>query len=164
MKGLFKLGAIVTATAMLGACSSMQEIAERDTYAQPKWYQDCAQAGTEGYFWWKEEFAYACGAGESVYYQAAEEQMYAIAMNHFAKRINGKVNSETIIKIVDDRKTTSTVISYKVNDTKITEHISEDRGNFIYAGKHYTFVRLKMTKETFDRLLNEAKTNTVAQQ
>jgi len=157
MKGLFQKAILLGAIATLGACSSMKEIPERDTYAQPDWYQDCAQAGSEGYFWWKKEYAYACGAGESRFFQAAEEQMYAIAMNHFAKRINGRVNSETVIDIQNDTKQTRTVISYKVDDTSITEHIAEERGNFIYAGKHYTFVRLKMEKETFDRLLAQSQ-------
>ena len=83
--------------------------------------------------------------------------MYAIAMNHFAKRINGEVNSETVIDIKDNSKTTRTIISYKVDNTKITEHLAENRGTFKYAGQYYTFVQLKMKKETFDRLLNQSK-------
>jgi len=141
----------------LGACSSMTTIAERDSYAQPKWYADCAQSGTEGWFWWEKEYAYACGAGESRYQQAAEEQMYAIAMNNFAKRINGKVNSETNIDIKNDVKNTSTQISYKVTDTAITQHLEEERSTFVYAGQQYTFVKLKMPKEVFDQLVAENK-------
>ena len=114
MKGVFKTLATIGILASLGACSSMTTIAERDEYAQPKWYAKCAQEGSEGWFWWKEDYAYACGAGESKFYQGAEEQMYAIAMNHFAKRINGEVNSETVIDIKDNSKTTRTIISYKV--------------------------------------------------
>jgi|SRR5210317_1459104 len=153
MKGLIKAGMIIGAVSLLGACSSHVKIAERDDYAQPKWYASCAQAGTEGFFWWKEEYAYACGSGESVYQQAAEEQMYAVAMNNFAKRINGKVNSETKIDITNDVKNTSTMISYKVEDTAITQHLEEDRGTYKYAGKLYTFVKLKMPKAVFDSLL-----------
>jgi len=154
MKGYTK-AIVVTVTALtLGACSSMREIPERDNYAQPKWYSECAEAGTEGYFWWKQEYAYACGAGESRFYQAAEEQMYAIAMNHYAKRINGVVDSSTKLTFINDSKNTETIISYSVDATRITEHLAEDRGNFVYQGKHYTFVRLKMEKEVFDRLLN----------
>jgi hypothetical protein len=135
----------------------MTTIAERDSYAQPKWYADCAQSGTEGWFWWEKEYAYACGAGESRYQQAAEEQMYAIAMNNFAKRINGKVNSETNIDIKNDVKNTSTQISYKVTDTAITQHLEEERSTFVYAGQQYTFVKLKMPKEVFDQLVAENK-------
>ncbi len=157
MKGVFKTLATIGILASLGACSSMTTIAERDEYAQPKWYAKCAQEGSKGWFWWKEDYAYACGAGESKFYQGAEEQMYAIAMNHFAKRINGEVNSETVIDIKDNSKTTRTIISYKVDNTKITEHLAENRGTFKYAGQYYTFVQLKMKKETFDRLLNQSK-------
>lgn len=160
MKGnLAKLAMVAVTASMLGACSSMKTIAERDTYAQPSWYADCAQSGTEGWFWWEKEFAYACGAGESVFQQAAEEQMYAIAMNNFAKRINGKVNSETTIDIKNDNRNTRTLIAYKVSDTAIRQHLEEERSTYVYQGKQYTFVKLKMPKEVFDALITEAKGN-----
>jgi hypothetical protein len=148
---------IIPIVALLTACGSMKEIEDRKSYAQPSWYQDCAQAGTEGWFWWSKEYAYACGAGESIYAQAAEEQMYAIAMNNFAKRINSEVNSSTEIKFVDDKKSTRTVISYTVKNTVIREHLQREVGQFTMGGKHYTFVRLKMPKATFDQLVAEAK-------
>jgi hypothetical protein len=148
---------LIPIIATLAACSSMKEVDNRKTYAQPKWYQDCAQSGKEGMFWWTKEYAYACGAGESRYAQAAEEQMYAIAMNNFAKRINSRVNSETEIKFVDEKKSTRTVISYRVTDTVIREHLQRESGHFTMAGKHYTFVRLKMPKEVFDQLISESK-------
>ena len=157
MKGLFKIAVAGVIASTLGACSSMTTIAERDTYAQPKWYASCAQSGTEGYFWWTKEYAYACGAGESIFQQAAEEQMYAIAMNNFAKRINGKVNSETTMTFTNDTKDTNTFISYKVNDTAITQHLEEERSTFVYAGKQYTFVKLRMPKAVFDSLVASAK-------
>ena len=157
MKAIMKLAMAGTLVSMLGACSSMTTIAERDTYAQPKWYASCAQAGTEGWFWWKEEYAYACGAGESILQQAAEEQMYAIAMNNFAKRINGRVNSETTMNFTNDTKDTNTFISYKVNDTAITQHLEEERSTFVYAGKQYTFVKLRMPKAVFDSLVAQSK-------
>ena len=157
MKGMIKAVTLTALLGLLGACSSMTTIAERDSYAQPKWYADCAQSGTEGWFWWTKEYAYACGAGESRYQQAAEEQMYAIAMNNFAKRINGKVNSETIIDITNDVKNTSTKISYTVTDTSIVQHLEEERSTFVYAGQQYTFVKLKMPKEVFDSLVAENK-------
>ena len=157
MKAIMKLAMAGTLVSMLGACSSMTTIAERDTYAQPKWYASCAQAGTEGWFWWQEEYAYACGAGESIFQQAAEEQMYAIAMNNFAKRINGRVNSETTMNFTNDTKDTNTFISYKVNDTAITQHLEEERSTFVYAGKQYTFVKLRMPKAVFDSLVAQSK-------
>ena len=155
---------LIPIVAALAACSSMKEIEERKTYAQPSWYQDCAQHGTEGWFWWEKEYAYACGAGESIHAQAAEEQMYAIAMNNFAKRINSEVNSETEIKFVNDKKTTFTRISYAVKNTTIREHLNREVGQFTMNGRHYTFVRLKMPKAVFDQLIAEAKEQKVAQQ
>ena len=161
MKGFIKTAAILGTVSMLGACSTMTEIAERDTYAQPKWYANCVETGSEGWFWWKEDYAYACGAGESIFQQAAEEQMYAIAMNNFAKRINSKVNSETLLEFTDNNgtesKQTRTTISYVVDSTTIREHIAKETGTFKYQGKMFTFVKLKMNKQIFDQLVQEAK-------
>lgn len=158
MKGIIKIGVTLGLLGMLGACSGKYvEIAERETYAQPKWYANCVESGYEGWFWWKEEMAYACGAGESIFQQAAEEQMYAIAMNNFAKRINGRVNSETTMNFTNDTKDTNTFISYKVNDTAITQHLEEERSTFVYAGKQYTFVKLRMPKAVFDSLVAQSK-------
>ena len=160
---------MIGALSLLGACSSgYVEIAERDTYAQPKWYASCAETGSEGWFWWKEDYAYSCGAGESIFVQAAEEQMYAIAMNNFAKRINSKVNSETVLKFQDnngsEQRQTDTIISYKVDNTAIREHVSRETGTYKYAGKTYTFVKLAMRKDVFDALLAEGKSaNVIAQ-
>jgi predicted small lipoprotein YifL len=164
MKGTFKALVAATAVATLAGCSSFGtvEIAERDSYAQPGWYASCAQSGSEGFFWWKEEYAYACGAGESIHQQAAEEQMYAIAMNNFAKRINGTVNSSTKLDFVNDVKTTRTTIQYNVVDTAITQHLEEERGTYKYAGKHYTFVKLKMPKAVFDELVTENASRRIA--
>lgn len=148
---------LIPAIAALTACSGMKSVDNRDTYAQPGWYQECAQHGTEGWFWNSKDYVYSCGAGESAYAQAAEEQMYAIALNGFAKRINGVVNSETKIGFVNDKKMTKTVISHSVTNTAIREHVQSESGRFTMGGRHYTFVRLKMPKSTFDQLIAEAK-------
>ena len=148
---------ILTSVALLTACGSMKEIENRKTYAEPSWYQDCAQAGREGWFWFAKDYAYACGGGESIHAQAAEEQMYAIAMNNFAKRINSEVNSETKIDFVNDKKSTKTSISYVVKNTTIREHMKTETAQFTMQGRHYTFVRLEMPKEVFNQLIAEAK-------
>lgn len=153
---------IAPLVATLVGCAGMKEVENRKTYAQPSWYQDCAQAGTEGWFWWSKDYAYACGAGESIHAQAAEEQMYAIAMNNFAKRINSEVNSNTDIIFDNDKKTTYTKISYVVKNTTIREHLQREVGHFTMSGRHYTFVRLKMPKAVFDQLIAEAKEQKVA--
>ena len=145
----------------LVGCASMKEVEERKTYAQPSWYSDCAQEGVKGWFWWSKDYVYACGAGESAFSQAAEEQMDAIAMNNFAKRINGTVNSETVIDIKDDKKTTRTMISYKVDNTSIRKHVKTEKGHFTMNGRHYTFVRLEMPKDTFEQLVTEAQAKKV---
>ena len=161
MKGFMKTAAIVATLGTLGACSSYTTIAERTEYAQPKWYANCVETGSKGWFWWKEEYAYACGAGESIFQQAAEEQMYAIAMNNFAKRINSEVNSTTNLEFIDkngaESRATKTTISYVVKDTTIREHIAKETGTFKYQGKMYTFVKLRMPKTIFDELIQEAK-------
>ena len=148
---------VISIVAALTACSGMKTVEERKNYAQPDWYQECQQAGVKGYFWWKKEFAYACGGGESAHAQAAEEQMYAIAMNNFAKRINSEVNSETKIDFVNDKKSTKTSISYVVKNTTIREHLKTETAHFTMQGRHYTFVRLEMPKTVFDQLIAESK-------
>jgi hypothetical protein len=148
---------LIPIIATLTACSGMKTVENRKEYAMPDWYQECQQAGVKGYFWWKKEFAYACGGGESLHAQAAEEQMYAIAMNNFAKRINSEVNSETVIDIVNDKKSTHTKISYVVKSTTIREHMRTETAQFTMQGRHYTFVRLEMPKEVFNQLIAEAK-------
>ena len=148
---------LIPIVSLFTACSGMKTIDDRKNYAQPDWDQECQQAGVKGYFWWKKEFAYACGGGESIHAQAAEEQMYAIAMNNFAKRINSEVNSETKIDFVNDKKSTKTSISYVVKNTTIREHLRTETAQFTMQGRHYTFVRLEMPKEVFDTLIAEAK-------
>jgi prephenate dehydratase len=148
---------LIPIIAALTACSGMKTVEERKAYAMPDWYTECQQSSVKGWFWWKKEFANACGGGESVYAQAAEEQMYAIAMNNFAKRINSEVNSETEINFVNDKKSTRTRISYVVKDTTIREHLRTETAHFTMGGKHYTFVRLEMPKSTFDQLIAESK-------
>ena len=168
MKGFFKIATVGTMVAMLGACSTMKEIEIRETKASPKWYLDCEQIGKEGWLFWKTDYAYACGAGESIYAQAAEEQMYAIAMNNFAKRINSEVNSTTNLEFIDkngaESRATKTTISYVVKDTTIREHIAKETGTFKYQGKMYTFVKLRMPKTVFDELIQEAKNAKVSSQ
>jgi hypothetical protein len=154
MKKALLAGAV--ALSLVG-CSGMKTVEDRKTYAVPSWYAECQQSGTKGWFWFKKEFAYACGGGESIHAQAAEEQMYAIAMNNFAKRINSEVNSETVIEFNNDKKTTRTKISYVVRDTTIREHLKTESAHFTMNGRHYTFVRLEMPKAKFDQLIAEAK-------
>ena len=146
----------ILAAAITG-CSSMKSIPERKTYAQPSWYQSCAQAGTEGWFWWSKDYVYACGAGESIHAQAAEEQMYAIALNNLAKRINSEINSSTKIDFDNDKKTTKTTIIHRVNAVTLREQLTKETGAFTMKGRHYTFVRLKMDKGTFETLIEQAK-------
>jgi hypothetical protein len=154
MKGLTK-ALMATSMVALAGCSSMVEIPERDAYAQPKWYQSCASSGKEGYFWKTTEYAYACGAGESRYQQASEEQAYAFAMNNFAKRINGSVDSKTEVIFDNDVRDTYTKVSYIVDDTRIRQHLEEERVTYVYAGQQYFFVKLKMPKDVFDGLVAE---------
>mgnify|MGYP006933437509 CR=1 FL=1 len=78
-----------------------------------------------------------------------------LATSNFAKRINGTVNSETVIDIKDDKKTTRTMISYKVDNTSIRKHVKSEKGHFTMNGRHYTYVRLEMKRDTFDQLIEQ---------
>lgn len=160
MKGTLKALAIATSLTALAGCSTMTEIEVRDTKAHPKWYVDCEQIGSEGWkFWNRDKFAYACGMGESKYEQASEAQAYAFAVKGFAERINGSVNSSTVVDIKDDSRSTRTVVEHSVKDTVIREHLEVKKFSYELSstGRVHTYIRIKMPLETFDRLIKEAK-------
>ena len=143
MKGFFKIATVGTMVAMLGACSTMKEIEIRETKASPKWYLDCEQIGKEGWLFWKTDYAYACGMGES---------------------INGTVNSSTVVDIKNDVRTTRTRVEHSVKDTVIREHLEVKRYAYELGstGRVHTYVRIKMPLEIFDRLIQEARDDKVA--
>lgn len=149
--------AITLAAMAITGCSSMKEVETRKTYAQPSWYQECEQYAKEGYFWWSKEYVYACGAGESKFQQAAEAQSESFALNSFATRINTKVNSSTTTDIQDNKRTTRTIVTSSVDNTRIYNQAEAKKASYSKDGVFYTFIRLKMTKETFERLKAEAK-------
>jgi len=159
MKGTIKALVAVTAIATLAGCSTMSELEVRETKAHPNWYRDCEQIGSEGFLFWKDDYAYACGMGESRYEQASEAQAYAFAVKGFAERINGTVNSSTVVDINNDTRNARTVVEHSVTDTVIREHLEVKR--FAYelgsTGNVHTYVRIKMPLETFERLIQEAK-------
>ena len=159
MKGTFKLLTAGALLLTLGACSTMETIEVRETKANPKWYNDCEQIGSEGFLFWKTDYAYACGMGESMYEQASEAQAYAFAVKGFAERINGTVNSSTVVDINNDSRNTRTVVEHKVSDTVIREHLEVKRYAYELGstGRVHTYVRIKMPLEVFDRLIQEAK-------
>ena len=158
MKGLTKAITISTLVLGLGACSSMNTLEVRETKANPNWYEECEQIGSEGFLFWKDKCAYACGMGESRYEQASEAQAYAFAVKGVAERINGTVNSSTVVDIQNDRRTTRTVVEHSVKDTVIREHLEVKKKSYQLAssGNVHTYVRIKMPLETFDRLIQEA--------
>jgi len=157
MKKAILVGMLAVA---ITGCSSMKEIQVRDTRAHPNWYIDCEQIGSEGWkFWNRDKFAYACGMGESLYEQAAEAQAYAFAVKGFAERINGSVNSSTIVDIKDDKRSTRTFVEHAVSNTVIREHLEVKKYSYQLSatGRVHTYVRIKMPLEIFDRLIAEAK-------
>ena len=143
----------------LGACSSMKTIDVRETKANPNWYMDCEQIGSEGFLFWKDDYAYACGMGESKFEQASESQAYAFAVKGFAERINGTVNSTTTVDIQNNNRNTRTFVEHLVQNTTIREHLEVKKYSYELAstGHVHTYVRIKMPLETFDRLIAEAK-------
>ena len=159
MKGTFKALALGTAVAAMAGCSTFTELEVRETRAHPNWYVDCEQIGSEGFLFWKSDYAYACGMGESRFEQASEAQAYAFAVKGFAERINGTVNSSTVVDINNDSRTTRTLVEHKVSDTVIREHLEVKRYAYELSssGNVHTYVRIKMPLEVFDRLITEAK-------
>ena len=164
MKGkLTKALTIGTAMLAMTACSTMKEIEVRETKANPNWYQDCEQIGSEGWLFWKTDYAYACGMGESKFEQASESQAYAFAVKGFAERINGTVNASTVVDIKNDVRTTRTRVEHSVKDTVIREHLEVKRYAYELSntGRVHTYVRIKMPLDVFDRLISEARDDKV---
>ena len=159
MTGIIKKATLVGVLMTLGACSSMTTTDIRDTKANPKWYADCEQIGSEGFLFWKDKYAYACGMGESKFEQASEAQAYAFAVKGFAERINGTVNSSTTVDIKNDKRTTRTFVEHSVQNTVIREHLEVKRMSYELAstGNVHTYVRIKMPLDVFDSLLQQAK-------
>lgn len=163
MKGFFKLATVGTMVAMLGACSTMKEIEVRETKAHPSWYEDCKQIGSEGFLFWKTDYAYSCGMGESKFEQASESQAYAFAVKGYAERINGVVNSNTTVDIRGNNgvesRVTQTIVNHSTKDTSIREHVEVRKYAYELSstGRVHTYVRIKMPLEVFDGLLQEAK-------
>ena len=91
--------------------------------------------------------------------QASEAQAYAFAVKGFAERINGTVNSSTVVDIKNDVRTTRTRVEHSVKDTVIREHLEVKRYQYELGstGRVHTYVRIKMPLEIFDRLIQEAK-------
>jgi len=156
---MIKAVAIAGILSLLGACSSMKTIDVRETKANPNWYMDCEQIGSEGFLFWKDDYAYACGMGESRYEQASESQAYAFAVKGFAERINGTVNSKTVVDIQGDKRLDQTRVEHLVKDTTIREHLEVKKYSYELAstGRVHTYVRIKMPLEVFDRLIQESK-------
>lgn len=159
MKATMKALTVGTLILGLGACSSMKTIDVRETKANPNWYMDCEQIGSEGFLFWKDDYAYACGMGESKFEQASESQAYAFAVKGFAERINGTVNSSTTVDIKNEKRDTRTFVEHLVQNTTIREHLEVKKYSYELAstGRVHTYVRIKMPLETFDRLIAEAK-------
>ena len=62
MKGVLKNTLLVGLVAtLMSACTTMKTIDVRETKAHPSWYADCEQIGSEGFLFWKTDYAYACG-------------------------------------------------------------------------------------------------------
>jgi len=158
-KAITKAALLVGVASMLGACSTMKQIEVRETKANPNWYIDCEQIGSEGFLFWKDEYAYACGMGESIYEQASESQAYAFAVKGFAERINGTVNSKTVVDIKNDSRNDQTRVEHLVKDTTIREHLEVKKYSYELAstGRVHTYVRIKMPLDVFDRLIVESK-------
>jgi len=163
MKGTLKAVALATGIATLAGCSGMKEIAVRETKAHPNWYVDCEQIGSEGFLFWKDDYAYACGMGESKFEQASEAQAYAFAVKAFAERINGELNSSTVVELTgnnsNENRTTRTYVEHTVQNTVIREHLEVKRYAYELGatGRVHTYVRIKMPLEVFNSLLQEAK-------
>ena len=146
----------ILAAAITG-CSSLKEVETRKTAAQPKWYAECVQKGKEGWFWAREGFVYSCGMGVSSHIQASEAQAEAFAMDSFAKRIGSRVNSLTKVEFIDEKKSTHTKVETSTNNTLIANQLESKKYQYVLNGQYHTYIRLKMSEETFNLLKMKAQ-------
>lgn len=142
--------------ATLIGCASVKEVETRKTAAQPDWYADCVQRGKEGWFWAREGYVYSCGMGQSQFIQASELQADAFALDSFAKRIGSRVNSLTKVEFIDERKSTHSKVETSTGNTLIQNQLESKKYQYKLGNEYYTYVRLKMTEETFNALKNRA--------
>jgi len=149
MKNALMLGLLVT---VISGCSSIKPVEVRKTAVQPNWYADCEQRGKEGWFWKREGFVYSCGMGVSIHAQASEAQADAFALDSFAKRIGSRVNSLTKVEFIDDRRTTHTKVETTTENTLIQNQLESKKYQYMFNGQYHTYIRLKMTEETYNRL------------
>jgi len=147
---------LAVSLALVG-CSSMKEVEVRKSPAQPKWYAECEQKGKEGWFWSREGFVYSCGMGVSIHAQASEAQADAFALDSFARRIGSRVNSLTRVEFIDERKSTHTKIETSTPNILIQNQVEAKKYQYVLNGQYHTFVRLKMTEETFNRLAQQGR-------
>ena len=148
---------LVPIIAALSAYSSMKEVEVRKTAANPNWYADCEQRGKEGWFWAREGYVYSCGMGVSVHAQASEAQADAFALDSFAKRIGSRVNSLTKVEFIDERKSTHTKVETSTSNTLIQNQLESKKYQYMLNGQYHTYVRLKMTEDTYNRLAQKAQ-------
>jgi len=143
---------IVPLVATLVGCASVKEVEVRKTAAQPKWYADCVQKGKEGFFWAREGFVYACGMGVSKHIQASEDQADLFALDSFAKRIGSRVNSLSRVEVTDENKSSVMRTERTTNNTLIQDQLESEKYQYQLGDKYHTYVRLKMSEDTFNRL------------
>lgn len=153
MKKAFVIGLMATA---ITGCSTMKEIEVRKTAANPSWYAECEQRGKEGWFWAREGYVYSCGMGVSQHIQASEAQADAFALDSFAKRLGSRVNSLTKVEIIDEKKSTHTKVETKIDNTLIQNQLEAKKYQYVLNGQYHTYVRLKMTEDTYNRLATKA--------
>ncbi len=166
MKGKLKtLGILSTILLFMSACSTVTHVVEREKDVVPTWYMNCKDTGTEGWFWWSEDYYYACGGSVSGLKEAAYDKATQIAKTKIADRINGEVNKRTTIEYNDagseESLTSSTqsqmLIVNKITDTAV-RHYSQTEG-YLYKrnGVYHYFVMIKVEKSVIDSLVSEAK-------
>ena len=137
MKGLLKTFAMVGLLAGLGACSAHTTIAERDTYASNPWYAKCAQAGSEGWLWWKKDYVYAVDRDKAYTPASLRRTDVCYCNEQLCKTYsNGRVNSETTLEFNNDSEKLTPLPAHKVNDTRVSPTFEEERGTYILRRQH----------------------------
>ena len=108
-------------------------------------------------FWFGTDYVYACGKGVSTFDQAAVAQAKTFALKGVAERIHSNIKASTKVDIKDETKVSRTTVEHIVNKTVVRQQLEDEKYTYKYGGKFHTFMRLKIEKEVFETLINEAK-------
>ena len=63
----------------------------------------------------------------------------------------------TKVEFIDERKSTHTKVETSTSNTLIQNQLESKKYQYMLNGQYHTYVRLKMTEDTYNRLAQKAQ-------